>query len=335
MSKHGAVKEERSKEMKKKKKSNNTGIKVFICILILLGILGGLVLKRAYDLDWNWIALIMGHNKNTVENLDRLTVLVLGESGGNADTMMIVTYDPKTQEAGMLSIPRDTFTGTDPEKAKVSDRINAVYRTSPEKAVEAVNRITGLDIKYYVLVDTQIVADLVDIIGGIEYDVIMDMKYDDSSQDLHINLKKGRQMLTGDQVVQLTRFRHNNDGSTYPYDYGIEDYGRMRTQRSVIKLLAKKTIDIKNVTEIGNIIDTFSKNVKTNIDVQSVKDYIPYGISIDIDEIKSEQLPGADEQKNGSYFFFPDKEKTKLIVDEIFRGKQRQESDSQNANDID
>lgn len=322
MGKRTEVKGKNNKKKRKNKK--RIGFKFLLCVLLLLGILGGIFVKRAYDLDWNWIAAFMGHTRETREKLDRITVLVMGESGGNTDSIIIVTYDPKIQEAGMLSIPRDTFVGNNRSDAKASNKINSVYHQSPEKVVEAVNKITGLDIKYYLIFDTKVLIELVDIIGGVEFEVPIDMKYDDYTQDLHIDLKQGYQKLNGKQVEQLVRFRHNNNGSTYPYDYGIEDYGRMKTQRNVAIALAKQTIKLKNVWEIGNIVDTLSKNVDTNIEVKAVKDYIPYGMEIDLSSIKSTQLPGSDSNNNSSgiWFFYHDEEKTKAIVEEMFSSNQ-------------
>ena len=146
------------------------------------------------------------------------------------------------------------------------------------------------------------------------------MKYDDNKQDLHVNLQEGWQKLNGDQVEQLVRFRHNANGSTYSYEYGMEDFGRMRTQREVIMAVAKQTIQLKNVKEIGNILDIAEKYVKTNMDFKSLKDYIPYAINLNTDNIKAEQLPGSPKYINGISFFLYDEEEAKTVVDELFNG---------------
>lgn len=99
------------KQRKTNKKKKHTGLKIFIIILIVLGICGGIFAKKVYDLDGNWLAALFGHNKETLKNLDKLEVLVMGESTGSSDTMIACSYDPKTQKASMLSIPRDTFIG--------------------------------------------------------------------------------------------------------------------------------------------------------------------------------------------------------------------------------
>lgn len=322
---------------KKTKKKRHIGLKIFIGILILLAIAGGLFAKRVHDLDGNWLAALLGHNKDTLQNLDKLYILAMGESTGMSDTIIVCSYDPKTQEASMLSIPRDTFIGDSKSNAKTTDKINSLYNNgrNPERTMEAVNRLTGLNIQNYILIDTEALVELVDVIGGVEFNVPIDMKYDDNGQDLHVNLKAGYQKLNGDQVEQLVRFRHNQNGSTYSYEYGIEDFGRMRTQREVIIAIAKQTIKLKNVKEIGNILDIAEKYVQTNMNFKSLKDYIPYAININTDNIKAQQLPGTAKYLNGLSFFLADEEETQKTVDELFNGVTvNEENGSEETNSV-
>jgi len=309
------------KNNKKKRKIRIKKSRIFILILIILAILGGLFAKRVHDLDGNWIAALLGHNKHTLENLEKLYILAMGESQGMSDTIIVCSYDPKTQEASMLSIPRDTFIGDSRYSVSAYDKINSVYSNKGvEKTIEEVNELTGLDIKNYILIDTKGLVELVNAIDGVKFNVPMDMKYDDYSQELHVDLKEGWQTLNGDQVEQLVRFRHNADGSTYSDEYGIEDFGRMRTQREVIIAVAKQTVQLKNVTEVGKILDIANKYVKTNMNFDDLKDYIPYAINMNTDAIKAEQLPGVSERVNGIWFFVHDEEETEKMVNELFHG---------------
>lgn len=315
-----------SKKNLKKKKRRRIILLILLILIILLGVFIGIRIHRA---GGNLLAALLGHDKHTRENLDKLQVLILGESTGMSDTIVVAQYDPKTQEAAMLSIPRDTFVGKDIRHATSNDKINAKYSHGEtiDETLAAVNELTGLNIKNYVLVDTKALNKLVDVIGGLNFEVPMDMNYDDASQDLHIHLKAGYQKLTGNQVEQLVRFRHNNNGSSYYKVYGVgEDFGRMRTQREVIMALAKQTLKFKNVTEIFNIIDIFKDYVKTNMNLDDIKDYVPYAIEMNMDDIKTGQVPGTDGPSNiGIYVFVPDKEETKELVDELFNGITKQE----------
>lgn len=304
----------------KKKKKKHIGLFIFLIIIIALGIF---IAVRLYRARGNVLGAILGHDENTLKNLDKLQVLVLGESTGMSDTIIVASYDPKTQEAALLSIPRDTFIGDDKKHTSVYDKINSLYSNgdTPEKTLAAVNKLTGLDLKYYIIVDTEALQKLVDTIGGVEFDVPIDMDYDDYSQDLFIHLKAGVQTLDGDQAEQLVRFRHNNDYSSYSYSYGDNDLGRMRTQRNFIIATVKQTIRMKNVTQIGNIIDIFKQYVKTNLDFNHVKDYIPYAIKINTDDIKAAQLPGTAQYLGYLSFFLCDEEETQELVKEFFLDK--------------
>lgn len=319
MGKHSATKEKTVKNKKKR----HIGRKIFLIILILCVILGIRFAKKIKDLDGNWLAALLGHNEQTLKNLDTLQVLVMGESTGMSDTIIVCSYNPKTQKASMLSIPRDTYVTNGNYKYSAQNKINFVYNggETPEKTLEAVNKITGLDIKKYVLVDTEALRKLVDLIGGVEFDVPDNMDYDDYTQDLHIHLKKGLQTLTGEQAEGVARFRHNNDGSSYSYEYGNEDYGRMRTQRDLIVAVVKQTIKLKNVKEIGNMINIMKEDIKTNMDISSLIDYVPYAVNMNFEAIQTAQLPGESKLKNGGWFFFHDEEEALKIVDELFNEK--------------
>ena len=321
-----------TKESKKMKKKRHIGRKIFLFLLLVIIVAGVVFAKRVYDLDGNWLAALMGHNKHTIENLGEIKILIMGESTGMSDTLIVAKYNPKTGEASLLSIPRDTYTGDVKENAKYYQKINSLYShgETPEKTIEAVNKITGLDVEKYILVDTKALRELVDIIGAVEFDVPIDMKYDDDTQNLHFDLKKGYQKLNGDQAEQVSRFRHNNNGSTYPSEYGMEDYGRMRTQRNLIIAIAKQTIKVKNITEIGKIIDTMKNNIKTNLDLNVMKDYIPYAVKIDLNSIETAQLPGISDKVNGVWFFFHNKKETKEIVDKLFNNIEDTESSGNN-----
>lgn len=337
MGKHSKTNEKVDVEVKKQKKANkkkkHIGLKIFIIILIILGICGGLFAKRIHDLDGNWLAALLGHNKDTLKNLDKLEVLIMGESTGSSDTMIVCSYDPKTQQASMLSIPRDTFIGENTNRAKAGNKLNSFYSngSTPEKTMEAINEVTGLNISKYVLIDTKALKELVDIIGEVEFDVPINMDYDDDSQQLYIHLQKGIQKLNGDKVEQLVRFRHNNNGSTYPYEYGIEDYGRMRTQRELIKTILKQTVQLKNVKEIGKIMDLAEKYIQTNMNFSELKNYIPYIVKMNIDNIQTEQLPGESKVLNGIWFFLNDKKETEEVVNRLFRNTESNQTENTNT----
>ena len=218
------------KKNRKNKKKHRILKAFLVIILILIALIGGFVGYSVYKNGWGVKSLIqtaMGQSEKKLQNLDPFTVLLLGVSedisSKLSDTIIVASYNPKTQKATLLSIPRDTFIGTNKNKANSYDKINALYQKSPEKTLDTVNKITGLNIKYYAVISNNALVEVVDTIGGVEFDVPIDMNYDDSSQKLSIHLKKGMQKLNGEQAEGLVRFRHNNNNTSYPSSYGDND----------------------------------------------------------------------------------------------------------------
>lgn len=310
---------------KKKKKKKHKVLRVFLsAILIVFLIFAGIFLKRWNDNGWTFggfVATILGHDANTLANLPKMNILVVGQSQNLTDTLLVCQYDPKVQQVSMLSIPRDTFVGRNKNKAGGMDKINSIYQIDPDKLVKKINEITGLDIKYYVKVDTKGLRELVDSVGGIYFDVPIDMDYDDPSQDLHIHLKKGYQLLDGDKAEQVVRFRHNNNGSSYPVEYGDQDLGRMKTQRAFITEVIKQVVKPENITKVDDYIKIASNHVETNFSLWSLKDYAPYAIDFKSENIKSATLPGTPEKCNGLWFYVANKKKTDELVAEMFKSE--------------
>ena len=183
--------------------------------------------------------------------------------------------------------------------------------------MEKVEQITGIELDYYAVVNTKALIKIVDIIGGVNFDVPIKMDYDDPTQNLHIHLNKGMQKIDGEKAEQLLRFRHNNNGSTYSQEYGDNDYGRMKTQREFIKETMKQTLQLKNITKAKKIISAVFENVNTNVEEGLIKQYLPYAIEFNTDSILMEQLPGKSTKYNDVWVYEYNKKETTSLVKEI------------------
>ena len=308
--------------MSKKKKKN--GFKIFFIVLVIISILAGVRLGIGISQNGGglegFLVTIFGKGKK-LEDLDTIYVLLMGVStdidSELTDTIMLCGYNPKTDQAMMLSIPRDTFIGKNKNRAKGSDKINSLYAKGPEATLEAVKEITGIDVEYYAVINNEMLIQMVDVIGGVEFDVPINMKYDDPTQDLHINLKKGLQKIDGEKAEQLLRFRHNNDGSSYPVEYGDNDFGRMRTQRQFMKATVSQTIKLKNLPKINSISKTVFNNLETNLSLDDALAYVAYASDVDLENMPMEQLPGKSEQCNGLWLFTYNKTETKELVEQM------------------
>ena len=189
------------------------------------------------------------------------TFLLVGtdKDDGNTDTIMVVSYDTVNQAVNIMSIPRDTMINESWDIKK----INSVYsRTggSIDALSNRVRKLVGFKPDFYVKVDLGMFVQLVDLIGGVEFDVPQDMNYDDPYQDLHIHLKKGVQVLDGDKAMQLVRFRRYAEG----------DIKRVEVQQNFMKALIKECLSLKHWGKIKAYIELALDNVQTDLEFGSV-----------------------------------------------------------------
>lgn len=317
----GNTKKDGKKKISKKKIGIIVGI-ILAVIIVLVGISFG---KYVYQAEGNVKEAVKNMASdvaiNIVGNDEPIFVLVLGISeditSKLTDTIMVGGYNPETQKAFLVSIPRDTFVGTNEATASGWDKINALYQKDVTKTIKAVEERTGLNIDNYVVVRNTMLPALVNAIGEVEFDVPIDMDYDDPTQDLHIHLKAGVQKIDGDKAEQLLRFRHNNDGSSYPSSYGDNDYGRMKTQREFIKTVAQQLIKINNVGKLKAIAEAVFGNLETNMSIGDMIGYIPYAIGFNVEDLRMEQLPGSGAMLNKLSFYKASHTRSKALMNEL------------------
>ena len=327
--------------MKKKKKKLKVIRKILFLIIIVLIICIGIFGYKSHVNGGGMqglLATLVGNDKETLEELEPIQFLLLGVStdlGGKiTDTIMVATYNPKNQTASLLSIPRDTYTGKDHSQGRPNEKINALYTKGIDKIREKVNELTGLDLKYYMVVDNEALIKLVDVIGGVEFDVPTNMNYHDDTQGLSIELSKGVQVLDGDHAEQLLRFRKNDDGTGYPAEYGPDDIGRMKTQRNFIMATAKQTLQAKNIFKIKDIIDIIYEYVDTNISISNIKAYVPYAINFNVENLKSAVLTGTSVGPTQSgnlyapyWFILTNKTEAQKVLEDLYSENEDEETE--------
>ena len=203
---------------------------------------------------------------------DYYTVLILGRDtggGGNTDTMLLASYDGTNQKATVMSIPRDTMVNVSWD----IKRINSVYNyygggdRGIQYLYKEIAQLVGFEPDYQVVVEWDAVGQIVDAMGGVWFDVPRNMNYDDPYQDLHIHQEKGYRLLTGDDAMQVLRYRHDND---MRYGYPDGDLGRIKTQQAFLTAMVDQLLQIKNVTKINQFIQVFQNNVETDLSFQNI-----------------------------------------------------------------
>ena len=221
---------------------------------------------------------------------DYYTVLILGRDtggGGNTDTMLLASYDVTGQKATVMSIPRDTMVNVNWDVKK----INSVYNMhgGGDKGIQAlykeIAQLVGFEPDYQVIVEWEAVGKLVDAIGGVYFDVPYNMDYHDPYQDLVIEQAKGYRLLTGDDAMQVIRWRKNDPGSPYGNSSGIGDSGRMEVQQNFLKAVIQQLMKPANVMNIGKIAKVFQECVETDLSFQEIlwfgKSAVSGGLSVE------------------------------------------------------
>ena len=222
---------------------------------------------------------------------DYYTVLILGRDtggGGNTDTMLLASYDVTNQKATVMSIPRDTMVNVNWDVKK----INSVYNMNGggEKGIKAlykeISQLVGFEPDYQVILEWEAVGKIVDAIGGVDFDVPYPMDYHDPAQDLVIEQAPGLRHLSGDDAMQVIRWRKNDKDSPYGYNKGgVGDAGRMELQQNFLKAVIKEMMQPKNVLNIGKIAKVFEESVETDLSFQNIlwfgKQAFSGGLSMD------------------------------------------------------
>lgn len=225
------------------------------------------------------------------------TFLLLGtdDGNGNADTIMVGTYDVARQKVGVVSVPRDTI--VDREWSRYP-KINGAYGGSGgvDRVRNELSRMLGIPIDFYIKVDIRAFVALVNEVGGVDFDIPVDMNYDDPAQNLSIHYKKGMQHLNGQQALEVVRFRHNNDMS------GYSDVGRTQTQQKLLTAVARKLLSWNNVTRLTAFADIFFDYVDTDLTLGEMAWFATQAISLDPDTgVATKTLEGRGDAKYNGY----------------------------------
>ena len=182
------------------------------------------------------------------------------------DCMMAVTYDSREQTVRLLSLPRDTQI----DAVRVSDggpltHLNYVYAENGVEALRAqAAGLLGYPIDYYVIIDPQGFVELVDAMGGVEFNVPRDMDYEDWSQDIHIHLDAGVQLLDGAEALGAALFRHTSDSEGRTLGgYPNGDLDRTAVQRELLAAVLERALS--QPQHFPDYVSLFLEHVETDL----------------------------------------------------------------------
>ncbi|MGD1861428.1 MAG: LCP family protein [Leptolyngbyaceae cyanobacterium] len=199
---------------------------------------------------------------------------------GLSDTMLLIRFNPHTEQLIVLSLPRDTRTLVQGQMTKLNE---ANQLGGPALSAKSVSDLLGgVEIDRYVRINVQGVEKLIDALGGVTVNVPKDMKYQDDSQHLYINLKAGEQTLDGDKALQFLRFRYD--------DYG--DIGRIQRQQMLMRATIDQAINPKTITRLPKILSVIQSHVDTNLSVEELLALSGYASKINDYNVQMLMLPG-------------------------------------------
>lgn len=210
------------------------------------------------------------------------TCLLAGSDDGNgkADTIMLGVFDTGEKTASLVSIPRDTLVTINGRDVK----INAAYGLGGMGLLcDTVEEMLAVPVDFYVSVELDAFAAIVKTIGGVWFDVPIDMDYEDPYQDLVIHVKKGYQRLNGEQALGVMRFREG---------YASQDLGRIQTQRALLTAMVKQTVTASNAAKVGELIKILKTHVDSNMPLDDMVYFATRAIGMDLDRaLVSKTLP--------------------------------------------
>lgn len=237
------------------------------------------------------------------------TVLVLGRDtggGGNTDTMLLASYDVTNQKAAVMSIPRDTMVNVSWDVKK----INSVYNANGggDKGIDAlykeIAQLVGFEPDYKVIVEWEAIGKLVDAIGGVWFDVPYNMFYYDDYQDLEISQRAGYRLLSGEDAMQVIRWRKNSPNSPWGEVPEVGDSGRMKIQQDFLKAVIQQMMTPANMLNIGKIAKVFEESVETDLSFQNILWFGKQAFSggLAVEDVSFFTMPWTDAKAYSRYY---------------------------------
>jgi LCP family protein required for cell wall assembly len=215
-----------------------------------------------------------------------------------SDSVLLATTDFDTKQIRIVSVPRDGWVqhwrggsqhgweklGHSYAYGQQADKDNPLAGINCTK--ETVEHLLDVPVDFYVVIQFEGLVQLVDALGGLTVDVEKDMKYTDRAGGLFIDLKKGTQHLTGEQVVQYARFRHD----------AASDIARMGRQQKVIKLILVELRKPEHLAQLPQLSQLFAESVLTNLSLDQLLAIVQHLDEYNADGIETMTLPSINNQ---------------------------------------
>ena len=235
---------------------------------------------------------LSGSSKDVTEPITILLIGIDSTADGlkgandsfNGDSLILVTFNPDTMNATMLSIPRDSYVPITCMN-NVDNKITHSAANGTKCTINTIQKLLDVNIDYYMKINFKGVVDLVNAVGGIEVDVPYNLCEQDSKRrfgDHMIYIEEGHQTLNGEQALAFARNRKNNaQYCSKKWTQGERsDFKRSEHQQIVIQAVLEKMKNFRSIDDLENVLKIISKNLDTNMKEATIFSF--YNIAKDI-----------------------------------------------------
>ena len=234
----------------------------------------------------------------------------LDEVSGNTDTILVGRIDADARRMDFVSIPRDTYVNLPWDVRK----INCVYTGSINSGksgldgLRAVVRgLTGFDADSCAVVDVATVVQAIDLMGGVYFDVPFDMDYEDAEQGLSIHIPAGYRCLSGEQCVQLCRYRK---------DYVNGDLDRIDMQHSFMRAAAKQFISLGSIPNLAKVVQLVSAGMDSDLTASNIAYLLRCAIQCRAEDVRFQTMPNRPADAFGLSYTFVEPEEWLAMLNE-------------------
>ncbi len=293
-------------------------IALILGVLTLRGVVGAIQVGKPFSVKQIVISAVsqgFQTDKYGHTNILLLGVGGAGHDGTNlTDTMIVASVDHKNGRVPMLSIPRDVYVEND--YLDWGTRLNSIYElvlddsedheTAITELEEEVEKVVGVDIHYYAMIDFEGLEDLVDAVGGVTINVdetISDDSYpgpDGSGIDFApFYLSAGQQELDGETALKYVRSRKSTS-----------DFDRSKRQQKLIAAVKDKALRVGfllSPNKVRSVYNAVAANVKTNMSVTDMLNLANFASEMEDDAVLNQVINDAPNMPGG-FLYTPERE---------------------------
>lgn len=270
-------------------------LRTLVILLLLLALLAAAVVAFVLPRQPQGVSTLGARKAGTS------TILLAGmdESGMRTDTLMLLSVSRPEKRLSLVSLPRDTLING----SYTVPKLNSVYAANNggsegiEMLLTRVGEIIGFRPDGYMLIELSAFVDLVDELGGVTFDVPVDMYYNDPSQNLYIDLKAGTQTLTGEEAMGVARFRSG---------YADADLGRVQVQRDLLKAILKEALSLKGTAKAPVLLNILLSHTTTDLTAANLLWLAESMVVVDLSKAETVTLPGNAQYLGGVSYYILD-----------------------------